>query len=142
MSSKQPTKLAEAAKRLGISKQAAQQRIDRGQLDAYKDDKGHWWVMWPPDEHLVGELVVDGPEPPAVPRQADLALALSSFVDELQTMHKTLEHQQATIDRLAALVEQQQQSQPSRDQWIVQRMREMLAEKQERKPWWKRMMRR
>ncbi len=148
MSSKQPIRLREAAKRLGISKQAALQRIDTGKLDAYRDDRGHWWVPWPPDDALVAEVVgevVDEvarePEPPAVVEQPSLSVSLSPLVDELSALRETLDRQQAVINRLAGLVEQQQVGQQSRDQWIVQQVRETLeARREERRPWWKKML--
>ena len=157
MSTKQPIKLAEAAKRLGISKQAAQHRIDRGHLDAYKDDKGHWWVPWPPDEAFVGD-VVEG-QLPVPPKR--LAVSLSLFGEELAQLSRAMQelqetnkrqqtaleevarllrdqqmHQQTELEAVSSLLKDQQTRQPNRDEWIVARMREMMAEKPKR-PWWK-----
>jgi hypothetical protein len=149
MSGKQPIKLAEAAKRLGISKQAAHQRVLRGQLDAYRDGQGRWWVPWPPDESGVTD-VIDGPELPATDPSMGLTPSLTAFVGQLQTIQEVLEQQQAMIEQQAGIINRQHEvvdrlmkrldredaQQPSRDEWIVARMREIVAEKPKR-PWWK-----
>jgi hypothetical protein len=149
MSGKQPIKLAEAAKRLGISKQAAHQRVLRGQLDAYRDGQGRWWVPWPPDQSAVAD-VIDDPELPATDPSTALTPSMTAFVGQLQTIQEALEQQHAMIEQQADIINRQHEvvdrllerldredaQQPSRDEWIVSRMREILAEKP-RRPWWK-----
>jgi hypothetical protein len=139
MNSKQPVKLTEAAKRLGITRQAAHLRVQRGQLDAYQDEQGHWWVPWPPDDLGEAELVAE--QLPAV--ASELTVSLTQFVEGLSQLSQVIEQQEATIRELQGTVKEltaelraQHERQPSRDEWIVARMREMVDEKPEC-TWWK-----
>ena len=145
MNSKQPVKLTEAAKRLGITRQAAHLRVQGGQLDAYQDEQGHWWVPWPPDDMVDTELVDN--QLPAVPN--DLTASLSTFVEGMANLSHVIEEQeetirdlqasnrelQASVQELSAQLRAQHERQPSRDQWIVERIEE-IAEKGRRR-WWK-----
>jgi hypothetical protein len=146
MNSKQPIKLTEAAKRLGLTRQAVHVRIQRGQLDAYQDELGHWWVPWPPDDMVDTELVDN--QLPAVPN--DLTVSLSTFVEGLAQLSQVIESQQqeirdlqasnqalhASVQELTAELRAQYERQPSRDEWIVERVREIKEEKPQRR-WWK-----
>jgi hypothetical protein len=146
MSSKQPIKLTEAAKRLGLTRQAVHVRIQRGQLEAYQDEQGHWWVPWPPDDMVDTELVDN--QFPAVPN--DLTVSLSTFVEGVANLSHVIEEQeetirdlqasnrelQASVQELTAQLRAQHERQPSRDEWIVERVREINEEKPHRR-WWK-----
>ena len=113
--------------------------MQRGQLDAYQDEQGHWWVPWPPDDLGDAELVAE--QRPAL--SSELTLSLLRFVEGLAQLSQVIEQQeetirelQGTVQELTAQLRAQQDRQPSRDEWIVARMREIVAEKPQR-PWWK-----
>ncbi len=160
MSARQPVSITEAITRWGLRTQEGGRKRcanfartkDPTYIapygDAYQDQKGQWWLIPSGDPPLEVE-VEDGGGPPAPLPQRQVEELLQAVGGSLQALHeqreadrKLIEQQGQQLERLEAVVGSLHQGQPSRDQWIVQQMREMLAEKQKQKPWWKRMMRR
>jgi excisionase family DNA binding protein len=128
--------LREAAERLGLTKEALRKRINAGQLDAYQDEKGRWMVRLSKDQPTTPEVVDPATTALPTPITHDNAELVQRLVALGEAMQQQLANQQRELERLSALIEAQEKRQPARDEWVVERMREMLAEKP-RRPWWK-----
>ncbi len=117
--------LSEAAEILGLSTEAIRKRIKRKTMDGYMDESGRWMVRLE-SRHISPDI--DGNRE-LEPYQQPLIETV--IIEELRGLR-------AEVQQLRIELEARDNKQPSRDQWIVERMREAMDERQkEHKPWWK-----
>ena len=110
--SEAPLSVPEAAERLGISTVRVRQYIRSGQLQGFRDNRGHWRVVPPLSsrERLAAEAGGELSEADAVDLLVDEILELRDSLAEresrLARLDTLVERQQAALDRAVMLADQ------------------------------------
>jgi hypothetical protein len=102
--------IAEAAVRLGISKDAVRRRVQRGTVTAYKSDDDRWLVLIPDDEDA-GSTGTERRDSTGAARFGDdFATVIATFREQLEVKDQQLAEKDRQISELHVLLQTSQQN--------------------------------
>ncbi len=105
--------IAEAARRMGISKDAIRRRIQRGTLTAFKSNDGRWLVLVPADTVPDGTDDVRGEQRDttgATRGDNGFATVIAAFQEQLHVKDQQLGEKDRQISELHVLLQTSQQN--------------------------------